>query len=134
MNNDRLQAGWGAYVLQAANFRTRSGLMDYLISWAASAIGGSLSVVFLVIGWAAIPASIMAVIGAIRRRCRWYAILIYLLLIPIGSFLFRGVFWVLERVAQPDTVSTTLFWCAVFTTGLGALFGAGPTLLKKSGK
>jgi hypothetical protein len=105
--------------------------MDYLISWAASAIGGILSVVFLVIGWGAIPASIMAVIGAIRRRCRWYAIPIYLLLIPVGTFLFRGVFWVLERVAQPDTVSTTLFWGAVFTTGLGTLFGAEPTLFKE---
>ena len=102
-----------------------------LISWIASAIGGLLSVVALVVTWGAIPASIMAVIGVIRRRCRWFAIPIYLLLIPIGTFLFRGVFWVLERVAQPDTLSTTLFWGAVFITGLGALFSAGPTLLKE---
>jgi len=105
--------------------------MDYLISWVASAVGGFLSVVFLVIGWGAIPASIMAVIGAIRRRCPWYVLPMYLLLIPIGTLLFRGVFWVLERVAQPDALSTTLFWGAVFFTGLGALFSAGPTLLKE---
>jgi hypothetical protein len=105
--------------------------MDYLISWAASAIGGFLSIVFLVIGWGAVLASVMAVIGAIRRRCRWYTIPIYLLLIPLGSFLFRSVFWVLERVTLPDTVSTTLFWGAVFIAGLGAIFSAGPTLLKE---
>jgi hypothetical protein len=105
--------------------------MDYLISWAASTIGGFLSVVFLVIGWGAIPASIMAVIGVIRRRCPWYTIPMYLLLVPIGTFLFRSVFWVLERVAQPDTLSTTLFWGAVLISGLGALFSAGPTLLKE---
>ena len=105
--------------------------MSLLISWVASAIGGFLSVVFLVVGWGAIPASVMAVIGVIRRRCKWYAIPIYLLLIPVGSFGFRGVFWVLERVAQPDTLSTALFWGAVFISGLGALFSAGPTLLKE---
>jgi hypothetical protein len=105
--------------------------VSLLISWVASAIGGFLSVVFLVVGWGAIPASVMAVIGAIRRRCKWYAIPIYLLLIPVGSFGFRGVFWVLERVAQPDIVSTALFWGAVFISGLGTLFSAGPTLLKE---
>jgi len=105
--------------------------MDYLISWVASAIGGFLSVVFLVIGWGAIAASIMAVVGAIRRRCPWYTIPMYLFFVLIGSFLFRGVFWVLKRVAQPDTLSTTLFWGAVFITGLGALFSAGPALLKE---
>ena len=105
--------------------------MDYLISWVASAIGGILTVVALVIGWGAIPATVMAVIGALRRRCKWYAIPIYVSLIPVGSFVFRGVFWVLERVTQPDTVSTALFWGAVTITGLGALFSAGPTLLKE---
>lgn len=105
--------------------------MIYLVSWVASTIAGFLSVVFLVFAWGAIPATIMAVIGAIRRRCKWYAIPMYLLLIPIGSFLYRGVFWVLERVAQPDTLSTTLFWGAVFISGLGTLFSAGPTLLKE---
>lgn len=105
--------------------------MSLLISWVASAIGGILSVVFLVVGWGAIAATVMAVIGVFRRRCKWYAIPMYLLLIPVGSFLFRGVFWVLERVAQSDTLSTTLFWSAVFITGFGALFSAGPTLLKE---
>jgi uncharacterized repeat protein (TIGR02543 family) len=105
--------------------------VSLLISWVASAIGGFSSVVALVIGWGAIPATIMAVIGVFRRRCKWYAIPIYLSLIPVGSFGFRGVFWVLERVAQPDTVSTALFWGAVFISGLGALFSAGPTLLKE---
>jgi hypothetical protein len=105
--------------------------MEYLISWLASGIGGFLTVVFLVIGWGAIPAGIMAVVGVIRGRCPWYTIPMYLLLVPIGSFLFHGVFWTLERLAQPDALSTTLFWGAVFISGLGALFSAGPTLLKE---
>jgi hypothetical protein len=105
--------------------------MTYLISWLASAFGGFLTVVFLVVGWGAILATVMAVIGVIRRRCAWYSILMYVALIPIGSLLFKGVFWVLARVAQPDTVSTALFWGAVFISGLGALFSAGPKLLKE---
>lgn len=105
--------------------------MPNLISWIASAIGGLLSVVALVVTWGAIPATIMACIGVFRRRCRWYAIPTYLALVPIGYFLSRGIFWVLERFAQPDPLSTTLFWGAVLVTGLRALFSEGPTLFKE---
>ena len=90
-----------------------------------------LSVVFLVIGWGAIPASIMAVIGVIRRRCPWYTILMYLLFGSCRFVLISRRIWVLERIAQPDTLSTALFWGAVFISGCGALFSAGPTLLKE---
>jgi len=42
----------------------------FLASWFASAVGGFLGVVFLVIAWGAIAASIMPVIGAIRLNFR----------------------------------------------------------------
>jgi succinate dehydrogenase hydrophobic anchor subunit len=99
-------------------------------SWAASAAGGVLSVVFLVIACGALAATVMATIGVIRGRCPWYSIPLYLLLVAIGSFLFRGVFWILERVTRPDAVNEAIFWGTVLI-GVVAVVTGGQRLLNE---
>jgi hypothetical protein len=45
----------------------------------------------------------------------------YLCCIAIGSFLFRGVLWISEEIAQPDTISTGLFWASAAVCAIEAL-------------
>ena len=58
--------------------------------------------IFLVIALGGVIATAFAVIGLLRGRCRWYAAVMYLFCIAIGFFLFRGVLWISEKIAQPD--------------------------------
>jgi hypothetical protein len=84
-----------------------------LLSWAWSVVAGISSVIFLVIALGGVIATAFAVIGLLRGRCRWYAAVMYLFCIAIGFFLFRGVLWISEKIAQPDTVSTGRRKCLV---------------------
>ena len=63
----------------------------------------------------------LAVIGLLRGRCRWYAIVMYLFCIATGSFLFRGVLWISEKIAQSDTISNGLFWTSAAACAIEAL-------------
>lgn len=85
----------------------------------------------LVISWGALISVVFAVIGVIRRRCRWTALPTYLVVSLAGALLFRMVFWISDRVMLDDTASTVLFWGAVIMAGLGAL-GAGLALLRQA--
>jgi hypothetical protein len=105
--------------------------VDYLISWVWSFFAGVLSVSFLLIAWGAIPATVFAIIGVFRGRCPKYAIFMYAALIPICTFLFKAVFWISDRIMQPDNVSTTIFWSSVFISAVGALFIEAPRLMKE---
>lgn len=93
-------------------------------------MAGLLSVIFLVIAWGGVAGTIFAIIGVVRKKFSAWGILMYMVLIPIGSLLFRGVFWVSGHLAQDDTVSTALFWGTAFITGAGAIFKEGPRLLR----
>jgi hypothetical protein len=105
--------------------------MVYLVSWVWSFFAGVLSVAFLLMACGAIPATVLAIIGVFRARCPKYTILIYLALIPICTLLFRAVFWVSEYVAQPDHVSTAIFWGSAIIATIGALFKEAPRLMKE---
>lgn len=105
--------------------------MPYVISWVWSFFAGCLSVAFLLLAWGAIPATVMALIGAIRGRCPKYAIIMYLALIPICTLLFKAVFWVSEHLAQPDHISTTIFWGSALICGFGALVKEAPRLMRE---
>lgn len=105
--------------------------MTYLISWVWSFFAGVLSVSFLLMAWGAIPATVLAIIGVFRGRCPKYAILMYLVLIPICAFLFKAVFWVSDYLMQPDDISTTIFWGSTIICGIGALYKEAPRLMKE---
>lgn len=105
--------------------------MTYVISWLWSPVAGMMSVISLVVSWGALISVVFAMIGLIRRRCRWTVLPTYLLISLVGTFFFRAVFWISDRIAYGDTVSTVLFWGAVLTTGLGAL-GQGVGLLRQT--
>jgi len=92
-----------------------------ILSWAWSAVAGIASVIFLTIALGGVIATTLAVIGIFRGRCRWYAVVMYLCCVAIGSFLFRGVFWISEEIAQPDTISTGLFWANAAVCAIEAL-------------
>ena len=83
--------------------------------------GGFMSVIFLVVAWGGVLATGLAIIGVIRRRCPWYSIFMYAAMIIIGTVLHQAVFCISDYLAQPDTMSTALFWGAVFIGGIGAL-------------
>ena len=84
-----------------------------LLSWAWSVVAGISSVIFLVIALGGVIATAFAVIGLLRGRCRRYAAVMYLFCIAIGFFLFRGVLWISEKIAQPDTIRTGRRKCLV---------------------
>jgi hypothetical protein len=105
--------------------------MTYLISWVWSFFAGVLSVSFLLMAWGAIPATVLAIIGVFRGRCPKYAILMYLALIPICALLYRAVFWVSDYLAQPDDISTAIFWGSAIIGSIGALFKEAPRLMKE---
>lgn len=95
--------------------------MGTLISWVWSFAAGMLSAISMVVSWGAFISVIFAVIGVIRGRCKWYTIPIYLLVCIVASLLFRSLFWVSDRIARPDVVSTALFWTSTFLAGMGGL-------------
>lgn len=104
--------------------------MAYILSWIWNPFMGLLSLVFLFMAWGAVPATVLAIIGVIRRRCRWWAILMYAVLVPICALLFKGVMWLAPIFSQDDNLSTALFWTPILFGCLGAI-GALPKLLRE---
>ena len=99
-------------------------------SYLWSPISGILSVIFLVVSWGSIFGMLFAIIGIIRKRCPWYAIFIFLAVGIIALLLFKGVFWVSDRIITSDGLITVLFWVSVGIFGLGSLVSF-PQLLKE---
>jgi hypothetical protein len=104
--------------------------MAVALSWVWSVAAGMLSTILLLTGWGALAALVVGIVGAARRRCPWYTPLLYVGVALGSSILFHGVFWISDRVIQPDAVSTALFWSAVALTALGAI-PAAPGLLRE---
>src|SRR5215468_2498730 len=105
--------------------------MAYVISWVWSFFAGVLSVSFLLMAWGAIPATVLAIIGVFRGRCPKYAVLMYLALVPVCTLLFKAVFWVSDYLAQPDNISTAIFWATATIGIVVALFKEAPRLMKE---
>lgn len=105
--------------------------MASLVSWIWSPLSGVLSVIFLIISWGALISVVFAVIGAARRRCRWWLIPVYLAVSAVASLLFRSLFWISDHIAQGDVPSTALFWGAVLVAGFGGI-GQGLSLLRET--
>lgn len=105
--------------------------MHTLLSWIWSPLAGSLTVICLVISWGALISTLFGIVGAIRRRCEWKVIPTYVMICVVGSLGFRAVFWLSDRIAQPDSFSTLLFWGAVLVTGLGGI-SQGFVLLRET--
>lgn len=95
--------------------------MAHLLSWVWSAVSGALSVFLLVVSWGAFISIPFGIVGALRKRCKWSATLTYVVVCIVGSLAFRGLFWVSDRIAHDDSVSTALFWGAVLLAGLGGV-------------
>ena len=92
-----------------------------LISWIWCPISGFLSIVLLVISWGSVFGILFAIIGFFRKRTPFYTFILYFTVGIVSSFLFRGIFWISDRIATPDGISTLLFWLAVGIFGLAGL-------------
>jgi hypothetical protein len=73
--------------------------MYTFLSWIGNVIAGSFSVVFLACAWVGLISIVFSFIGTLRKKCKFYAIFIYLGLSLIS-------------------VSTGFFWTGVVITGI----------------
>jgi len=105
--------------------------MRYVVSWFWSFTAGGLAVAFVVMWVAAAFGVVMGAMGAVRRRCPWYAALIYTGIIVICMILQWALFWLTDRIALPDVISTAAFWAATALGALWALTGGGLSLLRE---
>jgi len=101
-----------------------------IISWVWSFFSGGVSVIALFSVWAGLLAIIFAIIGIIRKRCKWYAPLLYIVIVFMCSGVFQGLLWLNHKIMMGDSVSTVLFWSAVGCGGLGCLVYS-PQLIKE---
>jgi hypothetical protein len=101
-----------------------------LISWVWSFIAGTLAVAFLLMEYGGLAAIGLAIIGIIRRRCPWWGPFLYAAIAVVSALLFRSVFWMSERLAQDDVISTALFWSATLLGLLGS-FREGKRLMRE---
>lgn len=73
---------------------------------------------------------IFSLIGAVRKKVPWYTFMIHICLVLILFLLFEVSLTLLEKVAQPDSFSTGLFWSGVLWGGI-TFIASFPKLLKE---
>lgn len=74
-------------------------------------------ILLLIFSWGGIIAAVLAIIGALRRRCPWYGWLIYAFIAFVASFLYQGLFYIAPYFSAGDKISTILS-TATLTLGI----------------
>ncbi|HZS18078.1 MAG TPA: hypothetical protein VFA51_09125 [Candidatus Udaeobacter sp.] len=92
-----------------------------VISWISNLLAGVLSTTILLSEWWAIISVPIAIVGASRRRCPWYAPFLYFGGVLVCAVLFHTSLWINNRLSVGDKLSATLFWTGVLITFVGGV-------------
>jgi hypothetical protein len=71
--------------------------------------------------WWSIISIPIAIVGASRRRCRWFVPFLYLGGALVYAVLFHASLWMNNHLSVGDRLSATLFWTGVLITFVGGV-------------
>jgi hypothetical protein len=103
----------------------------FLISWALSPFLGILAGIGLAMAWGAVFAIPLAILGILRRRCKWWLAPLFFGLGLLFSGIYQGAFWVQGKLPSydphtDDKIMAGLFFGGMVLAGLGALTQVKP--------